>query len=83
MKLRWLRCRLRQKLRLKAAPRLEVTQVTAFFLTGRAHRRAHIRALAPARISHRNSRNLSNDGGLRRNFYLFCRNRQRNFLVFA
>jgi len=69
MKLRQLRYQLRVKLRLKAAPRLEVTVVTAIPSRDvRTHARTHTRAPALAQIFTRNYRKLSNDGALRRNF---------------
>src|SRR3970040_1100573 len=82
LNLRWLRGWLRQNLRLKAAPRLELTLVTAFPLTGRAHMRTPTGAPAPACISHRNYRKLSIDEGCSRKFGLKPSNHWRKFFVF-
>jgi 23S rRNA-/tRNA-specific pseudouridylate synthase len=81
MNLRYLRYTLRYLLRLKVNAGLKVTLVTLFPLTGRAHMhiRAHTRALAPTCISHRNYRNVSNNGALKRNFCEKQRNDWRNF----
>ena len=79
LNLRWLRHWLRQNLRLKAAPRLELTLVTSFSLTGRAHMRTPTGAPAPAPIFSRNYRKLSIDGGCSRKF---CRNRPESGVSF-
>lgn len=79
MKLRQLRHRLRQKLRLKPLCALKSYAATPFFSRVYAHMRTHTRTRAHIRISCRSFRILSSLLGSCRSFIQFCRSLCRSF----